>query len=77
MTKEQNKQMDIDYRLQRKEGFVTTLREAMVFKKAYELALNIPPVIECVQFDADEIIAFLNDCKTLDEAKMFADEHLR
>jgi predicted RNA binding protein with dsRBD fold (UPF0201 family) len=34
-------------------------------------------VIECVQFDADEIIAFLNDCETLDEAKMFADEHLR
>ena len=34
-------------------------------------------VIECVQFDADEIIAFLNDCETLDEAKVFADEHLR
>ena len=39
--------------------------------------LTIPVVIECVQFDADEIIAFLNDCETLDEAKMFADEHLR
>jgi hypothetical protein len=39
--------------------------------------LTIPDVIECVQFDADEIIAFLNDCETLDEAKMFADEHLR
>jgi len=38
---------------------------------------DIPDVIECVQFDADEIIAFLNDCETLDEAKMFADEHLR
>ena len=38
---------------------------------------DIHDVIECVQFDADEIIAFLNDCETLDEAKMFADEHLR
>ena len=39
--------------------------------------LPIDSVIESVEFNADEIIAFLNDCETLDEAKMFADEHLR
>lgn len=54
-------------------GYVKALCIAMKLVEK----LNIPPVIECVQFDADEIIAFLNDCKTLDEAKMFADEHLR
>jgi len=47
------------------------------YLKSKLINLTIPDVIECVQFDADEIIAFLNDCETLDEAKMFADEHLR
>jgi hypothetical protein len=39
--------------------------------------LPIDSVSESVQLDADDIIAFLNDCETLYEAKMFADEHLR
>mgnify|MGYP003656100929 CR=1 FL=1 len=53
------------------------------FEKAIQLVygvLNeifIDSVSESVQLDADDIIAFLNDCETLEEAKRFADEHLR
>jgi len=30
-----------------------------------------------LEFNADEIIHFLESCETIDDAKMFANEHLR
>jgi hypothetical protein len=51
--------------------------EVRDFLDNVEKQLNLDFVSESVQFDADEIIAFLNDCETLDEAKMFVNEYLR
>jgi len=57
---------------------ISVLRYITELEKEVESKpLIIDSVIESVEFNADEIIAFLNDCETLDEAKMFADEHLR
>ena len=44
MTKEQHKQSDIDYKKLKERGLITTIKEAIVFKEAYKLALNIPLV---------------------------------